>query len=567
MGINDQNVLKQQFTMDAPVVLDKDLATKQYVDGVKPWAAVRAASFSQMDLVTAGTLMIDDVTIVAGDRVLLYGQTNPAENGIYDVAEDSGDLILTRAADATLPRQFIPGRQVFVMGGTRFGKTQFTLENEVPEVGSYVPVFTPAIMPLAEGGNVKFEWKDGQLEISASCADPFPEHLYRLPDVEYSLHSEVLPIPTDIEPEAPGQPFRWALFSDLREDLVIGHLPDVKSMFSREELPGATKPSDADGGIRWAMFTDDRYTPDVELDDVRYHFDPGNLHGLGGPSDEDCGVRWNLRSTLRDITTTDLDDVVYSADGGVLSGGGLPSDKDNGLRFKLFSADRAVFDTFGMRDFNYLLDPGLAGQTKVYPSDADTGFRFNLLSGVRDGIRVTDNVDILGNHSDHTNLPGSTKPSDADSGIRLELYATSRDNAELSPLEDLRYHFEPGVLGGAAKESDDNSGIAMRLFSGVRVFVGTYDLVDIIISDETWYLSGNTLPSDLNSGARFNLSSGDRAEVATELDDVLYSSDVSVFPAYYGPSRADSGLRFAIPAATARASEAVGVLEDIAYSQ
>lgn len=106
------------------------LATKQYVDsaaqGLDAKESVRALASSQ--IVLSGTQTVDGVALVTGDRVLLTGQTNPAENGIYVVAAGAW----TRSADATTNATVTPGLFTFVEEGTSFADTGWVLASDGP---------------------------------------------------------------------------------------------------------------------------------------------------------------------------------------------------------------------------------------------------------------------------------------------------------------------------------------------------------------------------------------------------------------------------------------------------
>ena len=101
------------------------IATKAYVDataqGLDVKASVRVAT------AVAGTLassfengdVVDGVTLVTGDRILLKNQAAPAENGIY-VVEASGPA--TRSIDANTSAELTKGAFTFVESGTSAGK-------------------------------------------------------------------------------------------------------------------------------------------------------------------------------------------------------------------------------------------------------------------------------------------------------------------------------------------------------------------------------------------------------------------------------------------------------------
>lgn len=97
-----------------------DAATKGYVDslvqGLDPKGSVRVATTEDgaLDSAFAAGQIIDDVELVAGDRILIKDQNTAAENGIY-VVQASGAPI--RAADMDAWTD-VPGAFVFVEVGT-----------------------------------------------------------------------------------------------------------------------------------------------------------------------------------------------------------------------------------------------------------------------------------------------------------------------------------------------------------------------------------------------------------------------------------------------------------------
>ena len=95
---------------------DAHLATKAYVDataqGLDVKLSVRALSLD--DITLSGTQTIDAVSLVVGDRVLVAGQTDSTENGIYVVAVGSW----ARSADADANAEVTPGMFTFVEEGT-----------------------------------------------------------------------------------------------------------------------------------------------------------------------------------------------------------------------------------------------------------------------------------------------------------------------------------------------------------------------------------------------------------------------------------------------------------------
>jgi len=100
---------------------DDHAATKAYVDaarsGLDVKASVRAATTAPINLANqleAGDTLDTDVTLVAGDRVLVKNQSTASENGIY-VVQASGAAV--RATDFDSNAEVTPGAFTFVEEG------------------------------------------------------------------------------------------------------------------------------------------------------------------------------------------------------------------------------------------------------------------------------------------------------------------------------------------------------------------------------------------------------------------------------------------------------------------
>ena len=155
------------MTSTGPVILNADpssnlgAATKQYVDtiaaaGVHYHDPVRVEQEGNLNaaynngssgvgatLTNSGTqeaLVIDGVTLLSGDRVLIYEQTNQAHNGIYtvtDVGSGSTNWVLTRAVDADSyapsdPDSFGQGDAFYVQEGTMGAGETYVMTTEGP---------------------------------------------------------------------------------------------------------------------------------------------------------------------------------------------------------------------------------------------------------------------------------------------------------------------------------------------------------------------------------------------------------------------------------------------------
>jgi hypothetical protein len=142
--------LPNAVTFPGTVTLNADpqnaleAATKQYVDavaeGLHVHASVKAATTSNIDLSTdleAGDV-IDGVTLVAGDRVLVKNQSTTSQNGIY-VASTSGAAV--RASDYNSAAEIDPGDFFFVDQGTVYNNTGWVQVNTITTLGTDPIVF------------------------------------------------------------------------------------------------------------------------------------------------------------------------------------------------------------------------------------------------------------------------------------------------------------------------------------------------------------------------------------------------------------------------------------------
>jgi hypothetical protein len=117
---------------------------QDYVTGVINLKdAVVVANSSNMALTGSTPLVVDGVTLAAGNRVGLVGQTSGIQNGIYVVGIVSTTWTLTRSLDfddspGTEVRQ---GSSFDVLSGTANAKKRFLLTTVNPTVGTDVLTF------------------------------------------------------------------------------------------------------------------------------------------------------------------------------------------------------------------------------------------------------------------------------------------------------------------------------------------------------------------------------------------------------------------------------------------
>jgi hypothetical protein len=112
-----------------------DAVNKAYVDSVSQGLdvkqSVRVSTTANVDLSTALEAgdVIDGITLVAGNRVLVKHQTTGGDNGLY-VVQSSGAA--ARADDANISSEVTAGFFTFVEEGTLYGNTGWVLTTDNP---------------------------------------------------------------------------------------------------------------------------------------------------------------------------------------------------------------------------------------------------------------------------------------------------------------------------------------------------------------------------------------------------------------------------------------------------
>lgn len=117
------------------------LVNKGYVDaiasGLDVRQSVRAATTENSDL--SGVVVIDGITLISGDRVLVKDQTDQAQNGIYTVASGSW----SRSSDCNENAEVTSGLFIYVSEGTANADSGWVLTTNDPiTVGSTNLQFT-----------------------------------------------------------------------------------------------------------------------------------------------------------------------------------------------------------------------------------------------------------------------------------------------------------------------------------------------------------------------------------------------------------------------------------------
>lgn len=105
----------------------QDAATKAYVDavalGLKPKKAARVASVANIVLASAleNGDVVDGITLVTGDRVLVKDQSTASQNGIY-IVQATGAAVRATDFDSLTPIDEVNGAWVPVQEGTQAGR-------------------------------------------------------------------------------------------------------------------------------------------------------------------------------------------------------------------------------------------------------------------------------------------------------------------------------------------------------------------------------------------------------------------------------------------------------------
>jgi len=142
---SDFSMNSNKITNLATPTNSSDAATKAYVDGVAEGLHVHEAARvyvgSNIDLSTALEAgdVIDGVTLVAGDRVLVNAQTTTSQNGIY-VVQSSGAAV--RALDFDTAAEVDSGDFIFISSGTTYAATGWVQTLKPATIGTDPISFT-----------------------------------------------------------------------------------------------------------------------------------------------------------------------------------------------------------------------------------------------------------------------------------------------------------------------------------------------------------------------------------------------------------------------------------------
>ena len=137
------NMYNNKITNIALPTQQSDAATKGYVDnyitGLDVKKSVRVLVDFNIEL--SGLQVIDGIQIVENDRVLVIGQNDESQNGIYDAS--SGSWKRSDDADGTPGDEVSTGMFTFIEEGTKYNNTGWTLSTPNPiTLGTTSLIFT-----------------------------------------------------------------------------------------------------------------------------------------------------------------------------------------------------------------------------------------------------------------------------------------------------------------------------------------------------------------------------------------------------------------------------------------
>lgn len=112
--------------------------------------AVRVLTTTNITIATGAPSTVDSVNLVAGDRILVVGQTTTSQNGLYDVSVvgSGSNGTWVRTSDSNQTGEVNAGMIVMVTEGTEWGDTSWKLITDDPIV-----IGTTGLIFLQNTGN------------------------------------------------------------------------------------------------------------------------------------------------------------------------------------------------------------------------------------------------------------------------------------------------------------------------------------------------------------------------------------------------------------------------------
>ena len=142
-GTGSVDVSGKKITNLAEPTADTDAATKYYVDAARSGLDVKASVHvaTTANITLSGTQVVDGVSLIVGDRVLVKDQSTASQNGIYVVA--AGAWTRSTDADNNPGGEVTSGMFTFVEEGTINASTGFVLTTADPiTLGTTALTFT-----------------------------------------------------------------------------------------------------------------------------------------------------------------------------------------------------------------------------------------------------------------------------------------------------------------------------------------------------------------------------------------------------------------------------------------
>jgi hypothetical protein len=125
--------------------------------------ATRVITVSNVTLTGGAPAVVDGVSLNAGDRVLVTGQSTGSENGLYavSVVGVGEDGTWVRTSDGNEDGEISAGMIIMVTEGTTYADTQWKLTTDDPiDIGVTSLTFVINILSDVGGANTQVQFND-----------------------------------------------------------------------------------------------------------------------------------------------------------------------------------------------------------------------------------------------------------------------------------------------------------------------------------------------------------------------------------------------------------------------
>jgi hypothetical protein len=126
--------------------------------------ATRVITVANVTLTGGAPAVVDGVSLVLGDRVLVTGQSTASQNGLYDVTVVGvgSDGTWARTSDGNATGEILAGMIVMVTEGSVYADTQWKLTTDNPIIiGTTGLTFVINILSSVGGANTQVQVNDG----------------------------------------------------------------------------------------------------------------------------------------------------------------------------------------------------------------------------------------------------------------------------------------------------------------------------------------------------------------------------------------------------------------------